>query len=153
LRLARRHGDGNASGVRVPGLRVHGALHEGRAQPPAPQDPRGQDLEGHQGMTRRSGRVGAGAALATLALPLAGCGISPPRSQVPDADAAIARLRATGSCGAGVQATAKIDHFGERGRVRGDLMMYAVAPARVRMDVVSPFGVAIATLTSDGAKF
>jgi hypothetical protein len=89
-----------------------------------------------------------------LAPALFGCpSVAPPRSQVPTGDAAIDRLRSTGACGLGVQANAKIDHFGEHGRVRGDVMLFAVAPAKVRMDVVSPFGVALATLTSDGERF
>jgi hypothetical protein len=62
-------------------------------------------------------------------------------------------MHATFACGRGIQATAKIDHFGEHGRVRGDLMLFAARPALIRMDVVSPFGVALATLTSDGTRF
>jgi hypothetical protein len=77
----------------------------------------------------------------------------PPTSQLPNAAAAIDRLRATAQCGTALQASAKIDHFGEQGRVRGDLLMFVAVPARLRMDVVSPFGVTIATLTSDGSHF
>ncbi len=62
-------------------------------------------------------------------------------------------MHATFACGNAVQANAKIDHFGEGGRVRGDVMLFAARPARIRMDVVSPFGVALATLTSDGDRF
>jgi hypothetical protein len=79
--------------------------------------------------------------------------MAPPPSAPPSADAALDRMHATLACGNGVQANAKIDHFGEQGRVRGDLMLFAVRPARIRMDAVSPFGVALATLTSDGAHF
>ncbi|MDP9151412.1 MAG: DUF4292 domain-containing protein, partial [Myxococcota bacterium] len=71
----------------------------------------------------------------------------------PSAHAVLDRMRSTFACSNGVQATAKFDHFGERGRVRGDVMLFAARPARIRMDVVSPFGVALATLTSDGARF
>ncbi len=94
-------------------------------------------------------------AIATLLAPLLlGCpSVPPPPSRLPDADSAIARLRATGGCGTGLQAAAKIDHFGEHGRVRGDLLMFASEPARIRMDIVSPFGVTLATLTSDGSRF
>ncbi len=90
-----------------------------------------------------------------LLLPwIAGCpSVPPPPSQMPSASAAIDRLRQTGACGLTIQATAKIDHFGEHGRVRGDLLMFAGTPARLRMDVISPFGVALATLTSDGQRF
>jgi hypothetical protein len=52
-----------------------------------------------------------------------------------------------------VQASAKIDHFGKQGRVRADLLMFAQTPANLRMDIVSPFGVTLATLTSDGSRF
>jgi hypothetical protein len=91
--------------------------------------------------------------LALAALTPACKSIPPPPSLVPTADAAIARLRATGACGRAIQATAKIDHFGNQGRVRGDLSMFAAAPANLRMDVESTFGAVIATLTSDGREF
>jgi hypothetical protein len=79
--------------------------------------------------------------------------IAPPISSPPSAEAALARMRDTLACGRAMQATAKIDHFGDRGRVRADVLLFAARPARIRMDVVSPFGAALATLTSDGARF
>jgi hypothetical protein len=79
--------------------------------------------------------------------------VPPPSSQFPDAASAIARLRATGACEVALKAKAKIDHFGEKGRVKGDLYMFAAVPARLRLDAISPFGVAVATLTSDGKNF
>jgi hypothetical protein len=83
-----------------------------------------------------------------------GCArVAPPASAPPSADAALERMHASFRCGNAVQASAKIDHFGEHGRVRGDLMLFAARPARLRMDVVSPFGVAVATLTADGRGF
>jgi hypothetical protein len=92
--------------------------------------------------------------LAVALLPLLGCSrMAPPASAPPSADAALARMHATYACGNAVQATAKIDHFGEHGRVRGDLMLFGARPARVRLDAISPFGVALATLTSDGTQF
>lgn len=94
----------------------------------------------------------AAAGLATIAM-TAGCGTPPPASQPPSARAAIDRLRATQDCGVGVHAQAKIDHFGKQGRVRGDLLLYAMWPAQLRMDVVSPFGVTLATLASNGKDF
>ena len=88
------------------------------------------------------------------ALVLAACApIAPPASSPPNADAVLARMHDTFACGNAVQATAKIDHLGEHGRVRGEVLLFAARPARVRMDVVSPFGVALATLTSDGTSF
>jgi hypothetical protein len=92
-------------------------------------------------------------ALFLFTLLATGCAARPPASQPPNGQAAIDRLRATGACGLGVQASAKVDHFGKQGRVRGDLLLFAQTPANLRMDVVSPFGVTLATLTSDGRTF
>jgi hypothetical protein len=92
-------------------------------------------------------------AVALACLAVCGCAAHPPASQFPTGAAAIDRLRATGACGAALQASAKIDHFGKQGRIRGDLLAFAAAPASLRMDLVSPFGVTLATLTSDGARF
>ncbi len=86
-------------------------------------------------------------------LSVAGCGSPPPASQPPSARAAIDRLHDAQDCALGVQAAAKIDHFGKQGRVRGDLLLFALWPARLRMDAVSPFGVTLATLASDGTSF
>src|ERR1700760_2901798 len=82
------------------------------------------------------------------------CGTPPPASQLPSARAALQRLHATQDCGLGIHATAKIDHFGKGGRVRGDLLVFALWPARLRMDVVGPMNSGIvATLASDASKF
>ncbi len=90
-------------------------------------------------------------ALSGIAL---GCGTAPPRSALPDARSALDRLHASQACGLGIQASAKIDHFGAQGRVRGDLLMFAVAPGKLRMDVVGPMNLGVvATLASDGARF
>jgi hypothetical protein len=78
---------------------------------------------------------------------------APPPSAPPTADAALARMHETFACANAVQANAKIDHMGEKGRVRGDLMFFAARPARLRMDAVSPFGVLLATLTSQNDAF
>lgn len=89
-----------------------------------------------------------------VSLGTAGCGTRPPASQVPNARAALDRLHATQDCGIGIQASAKIDHFGKGGRVRGDLYMFALWPARLRMDVVGPMNVGVvATLTADASRF
>jgi hypothetical protein len=61
-------------------------------------------------------------------------------------------MKATASCGNALQADAKIDHFGDRGRIRANLMMIAATPARLRMDVTS-MNFLVATLTSDGHRF
>jgi len=101
------------------------------------------------------GRFGlATAAVGFASVLSAGCArVLPPPSAPPSADAALARMHATFACAFAVQASAKIDRLGKEGRVRGDLLLFAARPARIRMDVISPFGVALATLTSDGTRF
>ena len=64
---------------------------------------------------------------------LGGCPMPQPASPLPSAAAAIERMKASATCGTGVQATAKIDFFGSQGRVRADLSMLATSPARLRM--------------------
>jgi hypothetical protein len=101
-------------------------------------------------------RLAPRAAVLAASLALGGCAcrnVAPPPSAPPTADAALGRMHATFACLNAVQANAKIDHFGEHGRVRGDLMLFGARPANIRMDVVSPFGVALATLTSDTRAF
>ncbi|MCC6647285.1 MAG: hypothetical protein IT374_17150 [Polyangiaceae bacterium] len=88
-----------------------------------------------------------------LAVLSTACGASPPASRFPSGQAAIDRMRGTFECLRGVRGEAKLDHMGRQGRIRGGLMFFAVEPAAVRFDVVSPFGVTLATLTSDGARF
>lgn len=90
--------------------------------------------------------------LCALAL-LAGCGRSAPASQFPDARTALDRMRETYACSRGLTGEAKLDYFGETGRVRGDLWYLVSLPDKVRLDVVSPFGATISTLTSDGQRF
>ena len=105
------------------------------------------------GSRATGGPSGTLAALLSAACLCACAHTAPPPSAPPTAGDAIARMRATFSCGTGIQASAKVDHFGDRGRVRGDVLLFAVRPALVRMDVISPFGVALATLTADGTRF
>jgi hypothetical protein len=89
-------------------------------------------------------------------LSLAGCSaaVAPPRSPFPDAASAVSRMRATVAGCVALQANdAKIDHRGQQGRVRGNLSMFVAVPESIRMDVISPFGVTLATLASDGRHF
>ncbi|MEI9939313.1 MAG: hypothetical protein WDO69_18995 [Pseudomonadota bacterium] len=92
----------------------------------------------------------APALLATLAL---GCASPPPASQFPNAQAALERMRATTSCSRALTSDAKIDYFGEAGRLRGTLLYVVAVPDKLRLDVVSPFGATVSTLTSDGHDF
>lgn len=84
---------------------------------------------------------------------LLGCAKSPPPSQLPNAQAAIDRMRATTSCGNAITADAKIDQFASQGRVRGELLMLAARPDQLRMDVLVPVQGSVATLSSDGKRF
>lgn len=91
--------------------------------------------------------------LAASALFMTACGTPPPKSVFPSADAALGRMKATYACVNGVQGTAKIDRFAPEGRIRGEVLLFAVNPDRVRFDVISPFGALIYTLTADGERF
>ena len=85
---------------------------------------------------------------------LFGCPASaPPASRFPSADAALKRLHDTQACGTGVHASAKIDHFGQDGRVRVAMLLFASSPASLHLDAVSPFGIALATLTANRESF
>jgi len=86
-------------------------------------------------------------------LGLVGCSKAPPPSRFPSGAGALARMKATYACANGIQGLGKLDHFGERGRIRGDASVIAVNPARVRIDISSPFGATPYTLTSDGRTF
>lgn len=91
--------------------------------------------------------------LAALAVALAGCSRSPPPSQFPNAHQALERMHSTYACSRGVQGEAKLDYFGEHGRVRGNVLYMTMLPEELRFDVFSPFGVTLSTLTSDGRDF
>lgn len=93
------------------------------------------------------------ASLLGAGLLLAGCGQPPPASQFPSAADALARMHATYQCVNGVQGDAKIDNFSPQGRIRGEMSLMVVNPDRVRFDVVSPFGVVLYSLASDGTRF
>ena len=62
-------------------------------------------------------------------------------------------MRATTSCSRALTSDAKIDYFGEAGRIRGSLLYVVAAPDKLRLDVVSPFGATVSTVTSDGRDF
>ena len=92
-------------------------------------------------------------ALALLASLAFGCASPPPASQFPNAQAALDRMRATTSCSRALTSDAKIDYFGEAGRIRGSLLYVVAVPDKLRLDVVSPFGATVSTVTSDGKDF
>ncbi len=89
-----------------------------------------------------------------LAFVLAGAACTnPPKSQFPTAGDALARMHAGYECSVGIQGEAKVDLVTKRGRVKGDVFLFAINPEAVRFDVVSPFGATIFTLTADGKDF
>ncbi len=105
-------------------------------------------------MHQRSAAIGwraFGVAFA-LTLVIVGCG-GAPRSKFPDAEAAMARMRATHVCSRGLVGEAKADFMDSRGRVRGNVSILAALPDRTRLDVFSPFGVSLSTLTTDHGQF
>jgi outer membrane lipoprotein-sorting protein len=101
----------------------------------------------------RAATIFARVCLTASAMLLTACGKPPPASVFPSADDALERMKATYACVNGVQGTAKIDRFAPEGRVRGEVLLFAVNPDRVRFDVISPFGALIYTLTADGQRF
>jgi len=82
-----------------------------------------------------------------------GCSRAAPASRFPDAHSLLARLREQQKCSRGLSGEGKIDYFGKEGRVRGSVLFLLSSPDRVRIDVVSPFGATVSTLTSDGSRF
>jgi hypothetical protein len=77
----------------------------------------------------------------------------PPSSQFPSADAALKRMRDTYSCSRGVQGEAKLEYNGKEGRIRADMLYIAMLPEQLSFSVISPFGVTLSRLTSDGRDF
>ncbi len=84
-----------------------------------------------------------------------GCSKSPPPSQLPNAQAAIDRMRATTSCGNAIQANdVKIDQFSKQGRIRGTVSLFAERPDHLRIGVFAPVvNTLIAELATDGTRF
>ncbi len=89
-----------------------------------------------------------------LAAPLLlGCpSVAPPKSTFPSVDDALSRMHETVACGNGIHATAKLDQFAKEGRVRGEVLLFAHRPAKLRLDAVA-FGVNVLSLGSDGQNF
>jgi hypothetical protein len=107
-------------------------------------------------MRARRGTVAplrGGFAAALLLVAGAGGCARAPASRFPTADDALERMHDTYACSRGIEGEADIDYFGSEGRVRAGVYYLAVLPAELRFDVVSPFGVVLATLTADGTDF
>ncbi|MEM9692116.1 MAG: hypothetical protein AAGA56_06210 [Myxococcota bacterium] len=83
-----------------------------------------------------------------------GCtGSPPPRSQFPSGADALSRMKATYACSNGIQGAGKLDVLSDQGRVRGNAAVFAVNPARVRIDIESSFNSLVYALASDGEVF
>ena len=95
----------------------------------------------------------AASALVVLATAATGCLRSAPASRFPDAASILARLHEEQSCSRGLSGEGKIDYFGKEGRIRGSLLFMVSSPDHVRLDVISPFGATVSTLTSNGKDF
>jgi hypothetical protein len=96
--------------------------------------------------------TGRAAWLTVVVLLLAGCQRAP-LHRFPTAGAALGRLRETTSCNRAVQGEANLSFSGGGRRLAGRLLYLAHAPAELRFDIFSSFGVTISTLTSDGRRF
>lgn len=105
-------------------------------------------------MTAAHPRLPAWAVLWTaFGLGPSGCMRAPPPSQFPTARAAIERMRDTHACSRGIQGESKVDYYGKAGRIRGNILFVTSRPESVRLDVFSPFGATLSTLTSNGTDF
>jgi hypothetical protein len=97
--------------------------------------------------------TGHARAFALSLLGLLACHRGPPPSRFPSAELALSKMRESQACSRGVRSEGKLDYYGPNGRLRGSLLYLAVAPESVRLDVYSPFGATLSTLTSDGQRF
>ena len=102
---------------------------------------------------RQFALVRRGFAALGLSFAILGCASPPPASQFPNAQAALDRMRATYACSRALKSEAKIDYFGEAGRIRGSLLYVVAVPDKLRLDIISPFGATVSTLTSNGHDF
>ncbi len=92
--------------------------------------------------------------LVLVAAALVACGSArPPTSRFPDAKSAVDRLDATYASVSGVRGRAKIDYLGKNGRVRGDLLLLAGAPANLRIAITANVVGTAGEISSDGKDF
>jgi hypothetical protein len=83
----------------------------------------------------------------------AGCvSVARPSFPIVDAGLAVTRAEAGVSGLRALRAEARVDQRGQRGRVRGTVLMFVERTPRVRFDVMTQFG-PIAILTSDATRF
>lgn len=92
-------------------------------------------------------------ALGGLLLVALGCHRAAPASRIPSARDAIDRMRASAACSRGLVGEGRFDYFGDEGRVRAKSLYVVARPNQLRLDVLSPMGGIVSTLTSDGQRF
>lgn len=84
---------------------------------------------------------------------VAACGAPCPPLRYPNAAAALSGFEAGREPVQRMRAELSVERFGENGRVRGTVLMFAMVPNRLRFDVMGDLVGRVATLTSDGARF
>lgn len=100
-------------------------------------------------------RVGSWAVLwATLSSAFFATGChAPPQHRFPSAESALGRLLESTSCARAVQGEARLSFKSQGRSLSGRVLYLAESPDHLRFDILSPFGVPVSTLTSNGARF
>jgi hypothetical protein len=83
---------------------------------------------------------------------ISGCAVAP-SARFRDSSQLLRRLSEQTSCSRAVSGDAQLSVAGPFVNVRGNLLYRVEAPDRLRLDLYSPLGVTLSTLTSDGGKF
>ena len=87
-----------------------------------------------------------------VAASLVGCPTPCPNHPHTDPSRALAAPHTLRAPATALRAEARVEQWGEEGRIRGTVFMFIERPGHVRFDVMTQFGPA-ATLTSDGEAF
>jgi outer membrane biogenesis lipoprotein LolB len=106
------------------------------------------------GSSRPSGitRLRVACALLVGCALLLGCAHAP-LERFQSAESLLGGLRDKTSCSRAVSGEAKLYFRGDGRRLSGSVLYLARAPDQLRFDLISPFGVTLTTLTSDGSHF
>ncbi len=81
-----------------------------------------------------------------------GCSTPPPRFPITDPAMALGVLRARDRRVERLRAHGSADHYGERGRIRGEVFVFVERPQRMRVDTRA-FGTTVSQLVTDGTRF
>ncbi|MBL8602045.1 MAG: DUF4292 domain-containing protein [Myxococcales bacterium] len=90
-----------------------------------------------------------GWALSVMAM---GCPVSPPRYPITDPEMVLRGLAARDQRVEQIRAHGSADHYGERGRIRGEVFVFVGRPSHVRVDTRA-FGTTVSQIVSDGRRF